>query len=148
MKTKQDKYLNDWKIQEECAEKMLPLVGKLYRERNIVLSVYGRSLVHASTVELLKIHRFARQIIESELSITKTLPIVESIARLDLAPARIDIGKLAVNFPYNLPMQPLMNMFQHSLGASTPVANTYVMRGHKTSCCTDLVVSVVCSPAS
>ena len=99
MKTKQDKYLNDWKIQEECAEKMLPLVGKLYRERNIVLSVYGRSLVHASTVELLKIHRFARQIIESELSITKTLPIVESIARLDLAPARIDIGKLAVNFP-------------------------------------------------
>jgi glyceraldehyde 3-phosphate dehydrogenase len=98
MKSKQEKHLNDWKLQEECAEKMLPLIGKLYRERNVVISVYGRSLVHASTIELLKSHRFARQVLESELSIVKTLPIVESVCRLDLAPARVDIGKLAVGF--------------------------------------------------
>ena len=98
MKNKQEDHLKEWQGLEEAAEQMLPLVGQLYRERNIVCTVYGRSLVHSTTIDILKAHRFARLIIDEELSALKTLPIVEAICQLDLAPARIDVGKLAVGF--------------------------------------------------
>lgn len=74
------------------------LIGRLYRDNNIVTTVYGRSLVRSSTIEILKAHRFARLILDHELSVRDTFPILEAITRLDLAPARIDIGKLTVRY--------------------------------------------------
>ncbi|BCS53106.1 glyceraldehyde-3-phosphate dehydrogenase [Geobacter sp. SVR] len=95
---KQEDYLKDWQGLEEHAELMLPLIGRLYRDHNIVTTVYGRSLVHSATIDIIKAHRFARQILDSELSVRETLPILEAIAKLDLAPARIDIGRLTVRY--------------------------------------------------
>ncbi|MBL0225382.1 MAG: glyceraldehyde-3-phosphate dehydrogenase [Geobacteraceae bacterium] len=95
---KQEEYLKDWRGLEEYAEWMLPLIGRLYRDNNIVTTVYGRSLVRSSTIEILKAHRFARLILDHELSVRDTFPILEAITRLDLAPARIDIGKLTVRY--------------------------------------------------
>jgi glyceraldehyde 3-phosphate dehydrogenase len=95
---KQEVYLEDWKIQEACAEQMLPIIGRMYRENNVVPTVYGRPLVHCSVMDILKAHRFARLIIDTELSVTETLPLVEAMAKLDLAPARVDLGKLIVKF--------------------------------------------------
>jgi glyceraldehyde 3-phosphate dehydrogenase len=95
---KQEVYLEDWKIQEACAEQMLPVIGRMYRENNVVPTVYGRPLVHCSVMDILKAHRFARLIIDTELSVTETWPLVEAMAKLDLAPARVDLGKLIVKF--------------------------------------------------
>ncbi|MFZ2948599.1 MAG: glyceraldehyde-3-phosphate dehydrogenase [Desulfuromonadaceae bacterium] len=95
---KQEVYLQDWKVHEACAERMLPIIGRMYRENNVVPTVYGRPLVHCSVIDILKAHRFARLIIDSELSVTDTLPLVEAMARLDLAPARVDLGKLIVKY--------------------------------------------------
>ena len=95
---KQEDYLKDWQGLEELAERMLPLIGRLYRDRNIVTTVYGRSLVHSATIDILKAHRFARLILDHELSARDTFPILEAISKLDLAPARIDIGKLTIRY--------------------------------------------------
>jgi glyceraldehyde 3-phosphate dehydrogenase len=95
---KQEDYLKDWQGLEEYAEWMLPLIGRLYRDSNIVITVYGRSLVHSATIDILKAHRFARLILDHELSVRDTFPILEAISKLDLAPARIDIGKLIVRY--------------------------------------------------
>ena len=93
---KQEEYFSDWKQREELAEAMLPIVGRLYRDHGIVTTVYGRSLVHGSMVDILKAHRFARQILENELSVRDTFPVLRAMENLDLAPSRIDIGKLTV----------------------------------------------------
>ncbi|MFA7403224.1 MAG: glyceraldehyde-3-phosphate dehydrogenase [Pelobacteraceae bacterium] len=95
---KQEVYLQDWKNHEACAERMLPIIGRMYRENNVVPTVYGRPLVHCSVIDILKAHRFARLIIDTELSVTDTLPLVEAMAKLDLAPARVDLGKLIVKY--------------------------------------------------
>jgi len=95
---KQERYFSDWKTREEIAEQMLPIIGKLYRDRGVVLTIYDRTLVHQSTIEILRAHRFARQILENELSVRDTMPILEAVAKLELAPARIDIGKLTVRY--------------------------------------------------
>ncbi len=93
---KQESYFRDWKGREELAEAMLPLIGRLYRNHGVVTMMYGRPLVNRSTIDILKAHRFARQILENELSVRETYPVLESLCRLDLAPARIDLGKLTV----------------------------------------------------
>ena len=93
---KHEKYFSDWKEREELAEAMLPIIGRLYRDHGIVITVYGRSLVHGSMVDILKAHRFARQILENELSVRDTFPVLQAMENLDLAPSRIDIGKLTV----------------------------------------------------
>jgi len=96
--SKQDNYLKDWQIQEATAEQMLPVIGSLYRDKNIVTTVYGRSLVHCTAIDILKAHRFARQILDNELSVLDSWPLLEAISRLELAPSRIDLGKLTFHY--------------------------------------------------
>lgn len=91
-------YLKEWQQQEELAERMLPLLGHLYRDNNIVTNVYGRSLVHSTVIDILKAHRFARLILDGELTVRETFPILEAISRLNLAPSRIDLGKLTTKY--------------------------------------------------
>lgn len=95
---KNEEYFSDWKQREEIAEAMLPIIGRLYRNHGIVITVYGRSLVHGSMVDILKAHRFARQILENELSVRDSYPLLQAMDNLDLAPARIDIGKLTIRY--------------------------------------------------
>jgi glyceraldehyde 3-phosphate dehydrogenase (phosphorylating) len=91
-------YFKDWKQREALAEGMIPVVGKLSRERNVKCYVYGKSLVNRSVLEIMKIHRYVRQVEENELSEFETFPVLEALTALDLGPAHIDIGRLAVNY--------------------------------------------------
>ena len=87
-----------WKNREEIAEQMIALIGQLYREKNIVVSVFGRSLVNRSVIQILKAHRFTRMM-DVELSVVHTFPILEALAKIEnIGTAEIDLGKLAVAF--------------------------------------------------
>lgn len=96
--SKAREYLNDWNAREQVAESMLPLIGKLYREQNIALSLFGVPLVRRTVVDILKAHRFARQVLDNELSVHDTAPLLQAIAGLQLVPARIDLGRLTSDF--------------------------------------------------
>lgn len=89
-----EQYLNEWKDRQDLAEKMIPLVGQLYRDRGLVILMYGRRLMNVTTVDILKAHRYARQMVGSELDIATSFKMLEAIAGMDLSPARIDLGKL------------------------------------------------------
>ena len=71
-----------WKNREEIAEQMIALIGQLYREKNIVVSVFGRSLVNRSVIQILKAHRFTRMM-DVELSVVHTFPILEALAKIE-----------------------------------------------------------------
>lgn len=88
----------DWKRREALAEAMIPVIGRLYRERDVTILVHSRSLVNKSAISILKTHRYVRQIETRELGIDETSAILDIVAALDLGPSRIDIGKLAVAF--------------------------------------------------
>jgi glyceraldehyde 3-phosphate dehydrogenase len=49
-------------------------------------------------MDILKEHKFARQVLERELSVKETYPILEAIDNMKVAPCRIDIGKLTYKF--------------------------------------------------
>ncbi|MFC7220194.1 glyceraldehyde-3-phosphate dehydrogenase [Streptomyces polyrhachis] len=96
--TVNDDSFTDWKIREEIAEAMIPIIGKLHRERDVTVLVHSRSLVNKSVVSILKTHRFARQIAGEELSVTETMPFLTALADLDLGPSQIDIALLAATY--------------------------------------------------
>ena len=90
-------YFPDWKEREALAEAMIPIIGKLYR-RNVVVYCYGRALYNRSVTDIMKTHRFVRQVAENELSEFETYPILEAMSQLDLGPSHVDLGLLAVKF--------------------------------------------------
>lgn len=94
-------HFNDWTERESAAEDMIPLIGRLYRENNVVTSVYGRAIINQSVIGLLKSHRFVRQIENKELSAVDSLEVLKVMSGLNLGHARVDIGKLAVAFKEN-----------------------------------------------
>lgn len=96
--TVNDDSFTDWKTREEIAESMIPLIGRLHRERDVTVLLHSRSLVNKSVVSILKTHRFARQIAGEELSVTETLPFLRALTTLDLGPSQIDLGMLAATY--------------------------------------------------
>jgi len=93
-----DEYFKEWKEREAIAEAMTPLIGKLYRDHEVICTVYDRALVNQSTIEVLRAHRFARQIISREIWVTDTYPILQAMSEMNLAPGKVDLGKLAMQF--------------------------------------------------
>lgn len=92
-----DDYFPDWKEREALAEAMIPLIGRLYR-RNVVTYCYGRALHNQSVIQIMKTHRYVRQVAHNELSEFETYPIIEALSELDLGPSHVDVGKLASKY--------------------------------------------------
>lgn len=92
------RYFEDFNERVMIAEDMLPVIGKLYRKKSVVTYLYGKPLVNKTSIDILKIHRFARQILENELSVRETYPILKEIEKMDIGPCRLDLGKLASKF--------------------------------------------------
>lgn len=87
-----------WKNREEIAERMIVLIGQLYREKNIVTKIYGRSLINRSVIQILKAHRRTRMV-NVELSVVNTIPLLEALAKIEnIGSAEVDLGKLATAF--------------------------------------------------
>ncbi len=114
-----ENYLQEWKIQEELAERMLPIIGNLYRNNNVVFTIYGRSIVHSTVIDILKAHRFARLILDGELTTKETFPLLEAIATLDLTPARIDLGKLTTRYQTVGNNAPVIDFVRQELSSVT-----------------------------
>ena len=90
-------YFPDWKEREALAEGMIPLIGKLYR-KNVVVYCYGRAMYNQSVTQLMKTHRYVRQVAKNELSEFESFPVLKAMSRLDLGPCHVDLGKLATKF--------------------------------------------------
>ncbi len=94
----QEQVFSDWKDREALAEAMIPMIGKVYREANVEVSIYGRNVVNRSVISILKSHRAARQVEKNEVSVHDTYPIVVAMQNLNLANVHVDIGKLAMGY--------------------------------------------------
>ncbi|MCS6711827.1 glyceraldehyde-3-phosphate dehydrogenase [Brachybacterium sp. EF45031] len=87
-----------WSSMETLAERMVPLIGTLYRDNNVITSIYGRALVRQGVVDIIKAHRYARQVDEAELPIAETFPLVEAMAEMNLGACSVDLALLANRF--------------------------------------------------
>lgn len=93
-----DKYENEfknWIDKEKKAIELINVVGKLWFDRSIELLLFRKPLFDIGSSEVLAHHQYARDIVNKSISIYDSLAIAQAIAKSNLAPSRIDIGRLA-----------------------------------------------------
>ncbi|HEX6590967.1 MAG TPA: glyceraldehyde-3-phosphate dehydrogenase, partial [Moraxellaceae bacterium] len=95
IKSLQEDHFGRWKNREAIAENMIPIIGKLYREKNVIVAVFGRSLVNRSVIQILKHHRRVRMI-AGDLSVVDTWPLLQALTELNVSNVLVDLGKLAI----------------------------------------------------
>lgn len=86
--------LDEWANKQTAAEELVPLVGRLHRQNDVLLTLFGRSLLNKSVTGIIKAHRYARHFLGEDLDIEVTLTMVRELSELDLGPARLDVGRL------------------------------------------------------
>ncbi len=96
--TQQDPTLSSWQERQEYAELMQPLIGKLYRNFGVEILVYGRSLLNVDTINIIKAHRLIRRYEGQKVRLRESFPFLEAMAKMQLAPGRVDLGKLAYSY--------------------------------------------------
>ncbi len=93
-----DDYFGDWKQREALVQEMIPVIGRLFSQRNVGMFIYGRPLHNRSVTFIMKAHRFVREIERNEMSEFESHNVLIALAKLDLWHVQIDLGKLTVRF--------------------------------------------------
>lgn len=81
--------------QEKAAVDLIHSIGKLMYEKSIELVLFRNHLVDTSISEVLKLHRYAAEMVGKPISVFDSAELANEIYLMDLAPAKIDIGKIA-----------------------------------------------------
>jgi glyceraldehyde 3-phosphate dehydrogenase len=81
--------------QEKSAVDLLSSVGKLLFDKSIELVLFRNHLVDVTPTEVIRLHKYAAEVVGKPISIFDTADLARELFNMDLAPAKIDIGKLA-----------------------------------------------------
>ncbi|WP_316749923.1 glyceraldehyde-3-phosphate dehydrogenase [Pedobacter gandavensis] len=84
-----------WIEKEKKAIELINVVGQLWFDRSIELVLFRKPLFDVGSSEILSHHQYAKQISGKDISIYETLELALTISKCNLAPSRIDIGRLA-----------------------------------------------------
>ena len=95
IKEQADQSLQNWREHEKKAIELLKIVGELRFDKSIELILFRRDIYDSRPSEVLNDHLYAKNYVKKPISLETTLNLAKSIAKLDLAPSRIDIGRLA-----------------------------------------------------
>ena len=87
--------LGNWIDQEKAGIKLLSIVGILRFDRAIDLVIFRLPLHDASISEILGRHDYARKIVAKNITVFDSLEVAEGLLKMNLAPAKIDLGKLS-----------------------------------------------------
>jgi glyceraldehyde 3-phosphate dehydrogenase len=106
-------HLDQWAAKQALAEQMVPLIGLLHRDRNVVTSLYGRTLVNQSAIDLIKAHRFGRHIEETELPVADTARALRALVDLGVRGASIDLAALLAGYRAEHQLEPELSLPDH-----------------------------------
>ena len=70
-------------------------IGQLMLDKSVELVLFRNHLVNVNTSEILRLHNYAAQVVGQPISVFDSAEIAGLLSEMELAPAKIDIGKLA-----------------------------------------------------
>jgi len=86
--------LGNWITDVKAGFEFVNLVGQLYHDRSIELIIFRSQLIDRSSSVILKKHFHSLSVIGKALKIQYSVLIARELLKMDLPPARIDIGRL------------------------------------------------------
>ena len=90
--------LKVWIEDEKAAIELISVIGRLWFDRSVELVLFRNQMVDRSASELLQLHQYAQDVMDKPIKVHETLAIAKAINRLNLAPSRIDIGRLGAEW--------------------------------------------------
>ncbi|PST83480.1 glyceraldehyde-3-phosphate dehydrogenase [Pedobacter yulinensis] len=87
-----------WIDRERCAVSLINLVGTLWFERSVELVLFRKPLFDIGSSEILAHHQYASEVSGRSISVYDTLEIAETLTSCNLAPSRIDLGRLCAEW--------------------------------------------------
>ena len=86
--------ISTWNVQEEASDLMIPIIGNLYRRNNVVVTLFGKGLVHQNSIDIIKTHSFVCKHIGKEMHPADTLPVLQVVEEINkLSAMRLDLGR-------------------------------------------------------
>lgn len=80
---------------ERAAVKLSSKVGELLYEKGVELVLFRNHLTDVTLSEILNLHEYARNVVNKSIDVFTTSELAKELLEMDLAPAKLDIGKLA-----------------------------------------------------
>ncbi len=90
-----EKNLSIYIEDEKAAVELIGIIGNLWYDKQVELILFRNQLIDRSTSELLNLMHYSRTVVQQPIHIHHILAIAREMAKLDLAPSRIDLGRLA-----------------------------------------------------
>ncbi len=87
-------HLSNWNELQTLAEKMVPVIGSLYRNSSVVVRVFGQKIANASIISIINAHLRGATIVGKALDMTKSYEMLLLLEEMGLRPCRLDLGKL------------------------------------------------------
>lgn len=84
-----------WIDRKKSAVALLNAIGHLMYDKNIELVLFRSPLIDQSVPELLSLHEYAKNIVNKPIDIKVTSDLAAELTKMDLAPSKIDIGRLS-----------------------------------------------------
>lgn len=90
-----EKELNSHVQRERAAVTLASKVGELLYDQGIELVLFRNHLLDTTISEILNLHAYSRDVVNKPIDVFTTSELATELQQMDLAPAKIDIGKLA-----------------------------------------------------
>ncbi len=90
-----EKELQNYIDNEKAAVKLANYVGELLYNKGIELVLFRNHLLDTTNSEIINLHDYAENVVGKKIFISTTAALAEELFSMDLAPAKIDIGRLA-----------------------------------------------------
>lgn len=91
--------LKTWLDYEKAAVKFVKHISELYYDKGVETVIFRKPLIDQSATEVINHHSYARNVSQKpNITIYDSLEIAEAMSAMNLAPSRIDIGKLLVEW--------------------------------------------------
>lgn len=100
-----------WIEKEKKAIELINVVGQLWFDRSIELVLFRKPLFDVGSSEILAHHQYAKEVSGKDIGIYETLELAVTISKCNLAPSRVDIGRLASEWLEDNNNYPTMNDF-------------------------------------
>jgi glyceraldehyde 3-phosphate dehydrogenase len=84
-----------WIDKKRSAVDLLNAIGQLMYGQNVELVLFRSPLIDQSVPELLSLHEYAKDIVNKPIDIRVTSELAMKLTQMDIAPSKIDIGRLS-----------------------------------------------------
>jgi glyceraldehyde 3-phosphate dehydrogenase len=80
---------------EKAATELIKCISDLYLDKGIETVLFRNQLIDQRSSEILNLHEYAKKFVGQNITISDTLDLAKELVQMDVAPSRMDLGRLA-----------------------------------------------------